>query len=89
MQGIKETKEALLALVLLGAFVAERAKDGLDLSDAVAVAQKLAGDPEFMAKVKAGIDGIGAVPAEIKDLTFAEILELAGVLPELLSAFKK
>lgn len=86
---IKETKEAILGVVALGAFVALRAKDGLQLDDAVALVGKLTSDPEFMAKLKSAIDGIDKVPAEVKDLQFAEIIELAALLPEILSAFKQ
>ena len=85
---IKETKEAIIALTLLGKFVADRAKDGLQLDDAVALAAKLASDPDFLAKVKLGIDGAEKIPAEIKDMSFAEVLELAGLIPEMLTILK-
>ena len=39
MSDVKETKEALIALVVLGKAIAELAKDGLDLSDAMALLQ--------------------------------------------------
>lgn len=87
-QGIKETKEALLALVLLGKFVADRAKDGLAIDDAVALAQKLS-DPAFVDVLKAAVEGVDKVAAEVKDLSFAEVLELAGVLPEILKILGK
>lgn len=86
--GVKETKEALLALVLLGKFVADRLKDGAQIDDALALGQKLL-DEEFKSKVMAGVDGIDKVPAEIKDLKLAEIFELAQVIPELLAILQK
>jgi len=46
MEGIKETKEALIALTLLGKFVAVQLKDGVDYSDLLAVVAKLS-DPVF------------------------------------------
>ena len=89
VHGIKETKEALLGVVALGAFVMERAKDGVKLDDAMALAAKLVSDPEFTNKLKLAIDGSDKIPAEVGELSFAEIIELAKVLPELLSVFKK
>lgn len=86
--GVKETKEAILALVILGKFVADRAKDGVQLDDALALAQKFAADEAFKAKVMAGVEGLDKIPAEVKDLKLAELLELAQVLPEVLAALK-
>ncbi len=86
--GVKETKEAILALVILGKFVAERLKDGAQLDDALALGTKLVGDAEFKAVVLAGVEGIDKVPAEIKDLSMVDALELAQVLPQILAALK-
>jgi len=86
--GVKETKEAILAMVVLGKFVADRLKDGAQLDDALALGSKLIGDAEFKNVVMAGIEGIDKVPAEIKDLTIVEALELAQLLPQILTALK-
>jgi len=86
--GIKETKEALIGAMALGVFVAARLKDGAQLDDALALGQKFVGDADFKAKVMAAIEGIDKVPAEVKDISFAEVLELAQVMPELLAAIK-
>lgn len=86
--GVKETKEAILAMVVLGKFVAERLKDGAQLDDALALGTKLIGDAAFKEKVMAGIAGIDKVPAEIKDISMVEAIELAQVLPEILAALK-
>lgn len=86
--GVKETKEALVAFAVLGAFVAARLKDGAQLDDALALGQKLIGDAEFKGKVMAGIEGIDKVPSEVKDLQLSEVLEIAQVIPELLVAIK-
>jgi hypothetical protein len=88
MEGIKETKEALLAVVVLGAFVAERAKDGLKLDDLSALVTKFVTDPEFKTKLEMGVQGIDKVPAEVKDMTFVEVLELAQIIPDILEIFK-
>lgn len=87
--GIKETKEACEALIKLGTFVAIRAKGGLDMADMTALLEKLK-DEEFMAVVKAGVEGIDKVDDEVKDMNMAEGLELAGfVVPKLLSAIQE
>lgn len=87
-QGVKETKEAILALVILGKFVADRLKDGVQLDDAVALGAKLMGDADFKAKVMAGIDGIEKVPAEVGEIDLADLLELSKVIPDILVAIQ-
>ena len=86
--GVKETKEAILALVILGKFVADKAKDGLDFSDVMALGQKLM-DEEFKAKVMAGVHGMELITAEIQDLKMAELFELAQFIPEVLAEIQK
>jgi hypothetical protein len=86
--GVKELKEAILGLVVLGKAVAVLAKDGVDLSDAVALGQKFAADPAFKDKVLEAVKGIDQVPAEVKDLTLAEGLELAALIPQIIDALK-
>lgn len=83
VKGIQETKEAILALVVLGKFVADRLKDGIGMDDAMALGQKLL-DESFKAKVMAGINGADQVPAEIKDISMVEMLELAKLIPDIL-----
>jgi hypothetical protein len=85
---VKETKEAILALVVLGAFVADRLKDGVQLDDAMALGGKLASDPEFKAKVMAGIDGMDKVPDEVSEIDLQDLIELAKVIPDVLAAMK-
>ena len=82
MSGIMETKETLLALLTLGKFVALRAKDGLDLGDAVALVEKFVLDAEFKSVLEAGVKGLDAIPAELKDIEAGEALELAALLIE-------
>lgn len=89
VKGIKETQEAIVALVTLGKFVADRLKDGIQLDDALALGEKLVLDADFKKIVTDGITGIDQVPAEVQDLSFAEIIELAKVLPELIAIFQK
>jgi hypothetical protein len=86
MTDVKETKQALVALVLLGKAVAAAAKDGLDLSDAVALGSKLVSDEKFREALVEGVKGIDQVPAELKDIAASEALELLGAVYEALKA---
>lgn len=87
--GVKETKEALLAIVILGAEIAKVAKDGLSFADLAVLFADYQNDPSMKAKLQAGVDGIGKVGDELKDLSFAEVIELASVIPEILAILKK
>lgn len=87
-EGVKETKEAIKALVILGKFVALRAKDGIDLEDLSALVTKIVSDSEFKNALAAGISGLDKVPAEIGDLDFNEVLDLATLIPDVLSIIK-
>lgn len=79
MTEVKETKELLVALVKLGKLAAKQLGDGVDLSDAVALAKALA-DEEFRKAILDGFVGIQDVPAELKDVDAAEAIALIGVL---------
>jgi len=84
MTDVAQTKQALVALVLLGKTIAAAAKDGLDLSDAVALGSKLVSDEKFRDALLEGVKGIDQVPAELKDITASEALELLGAVYEAL-----
>ena len=86
MTDVKETKQALVALVVLGKAVASLAKDGLDLGDAVALGSKLVSDDKFRTALVEGVKGIDQVPAELKDIAASEALELLGAVYEALKA---
>ena len=86
MTDVAQTKQALVALVLLGKAVAVAAKDGLDLSDAVALGSKLVSDEKFREALVEGVKGIDQVPAELKDIAASEALELLGAVYEALKA---
>ena len=86
MTDVKETKQTLVALVLLGKTIALAAKDGLDLSDAVALGSKLVSDEKFREALVEGVKGIDQVPAELKDIAASEALELLGAVYEALKA---
>jgi hypothetical protein len=86
MSDVKETKEALIALVVLGKAIAELAKDGLDLSDAMALGSKLVSDDKFRTTLVDGASGLDKLGPELKDLAASEALELLGALYEALKA---
>ena len=86
MTDVAQTKQALVALVLLGKTIALAAKDGLDLSDAVALGSKLVSDEKFREALVEGVKGLDQVPAELKDIAASEALELLGAVYEALKA---
>jgi len=79
MTDVKESKELLIALVKLGKLAAKQLGDGVDLSDAVAIAKALA-DEEFRKALIDGFSGLSSVPAELKDIDAAEAVALIGAL---------
>ena len=77
LHGTKETKELLVGVNELSLFLVSRLKDGVDVSDAAAVIEKLASDPAFVDVLKSAVEGVKAVGAEVGDLSVAEGMELA------------
>lgn len=77
---VKESREALVALVILAKAVAGVAKDGLDLSDALALGTKFVADDKFRAALVEGIKGLEKIGPELKDLAASEALELLGAI---------
>lgn len=89
-KGIKETKEAAVAVLKIAGVVADVLKDGAQLKDFETVYQKLTQDEAFKAAVKAGYEGIGEVSAELKDLSILEGVELVSALtPDVLEVVGK
>lgn len=86
---MKESKEAIIALVLLGKLVSDRVKDGVDLSDAMAIGQALLVDGEFKSKIEAGYKDADKIKEEFKDFNLAKAIELVGVLPEVAVILQK
>jgi hypothetical protein len=86
MTDVAQTKQVLVALVLLGKTIAAAAKDGLDLADAVALGSKLVSDEKFREALVEGVKGIDQVPVELKDIAASEALELLGAVYEALKA---
>lgn len=76
-RGTKEIVELLRAAQALAVLVHRAQRGG---GSAAEIGQRIAGEllasPQTVAALKAAADGIGDVPAEAKDLSFAEALEL-------------
>lgn len=85
---MKETKELLLALALLGKLVASRLKDGVQLDDAIAVGTALLTDPKLKASLEAAMKDFDKIDDEFKDFNLAKGLELLQVLPEMIAALE-
>lgn len=86
MTDVKETKEALVGMLKLGKAVAALAKDGLDLSDALALGSKFVTDTAFRDAVVEGVKGAEKIPAELKDIAASEAVE---ILEELIKEWRK
>jgi hypothetical protein len=79
---VKNTKEVVVALVKLGKEIAKASKDGLDVKDVAAVGMKIATDEAFRGAFIAAFEGAASIPAEVKDISATEALELAIALIE-------
>lgn len=80
MSDVKESKEAILAVVSLGKYVSSLAADGLDLSDLGSLVAKFVGDAKFREALEAGVKGIDKVPEELKELDGSEAVELVAAI---------
>lgn len=84
MSGINESKEAILAFVVLGKYVSSLAADGLDLSDLGSLISKFVADENFRKLLEAGVAGLSEVPEELKDIDGAEAVELIAAVVDAL-----
>lgn len=92
MAGIKETNEILIAANEIGVLAVKRLKDGFGFDDFQAFYNAFVNDAEFKAKLEAGFNGMGEVPAEIKDIDFVEggqlVMTQVSYVPKYLEALK-
>lgn len=80
---MKETKEAVIGLLVVAKIVGEVLKDGPQITDAMVLFAKLQ-EPEIKAKLDAALADINMVEGEVKAAGLADYLDLiVGVLPEL------
>jgi len=91
--GIRETKEMVTALMELSVCLIDVFKDGIQITDAMELWEKIGQDPVMKKKFAAALDGYRSIPAEIKDLDAAEGVELATCLlmyiPKILDSLRK
>ena len=73
---IKETLELLTAMGVAAALIKKIAKDGITASDLI----HLKAVADSFPVMSAGIEGIGEVPAELKDLDQTEVFSIMGEL---------
>jgi len=90
---VKETKELLVGLNHLSLMLVKHLKDGFQLGkDSVAIVSELMTNKELKTALSEAANGVSKVPAEIKDMSLAEGMELVMVqvdfVPKLLEAMK-
>jgi len=83
MEQMKNTKEAIIALLILGKFVADRVKDGVQLEDALALGQALMVEGEFKTLVQAGYADMDKIGEEFSDFNLTKGLELVQIIPKM------
>ena len=91
--GIKETEEALEAVMEIAVFMAERLSDGIGADDAVAFFGLVTTDSEFKAIIAKAYEGRKLIKEEVKDIDLAEGIVLGqkvlAFVPRLIKALKK
>lgn len=91
--GIKETKELVIGVNELAVELVKHLKDGVQVTDALAILDTLKTNEDFKAKLAAAYENVQAVPAEVKDISLVEGMELvmaqAAYLPKIIEAAKK
>lgn len=91
--GIKETKEALIGVNEVSLCLAEKFKDGVQVTDFTEFYAKVTSDADFKAKVQAAYENYKAIPDEAKDIDAGEGIELAVVqldyAPKFVALFTK
>ena len=92
MHGIKETEEALEAILLLGLMFWKSFHDGFQVDDLGALWDTYKHDDDFNEAMGNAFDGYKNIPAEVKDLQLDEAIALSAVmmkyLPKYLNAIK-
>lgn len=88
-EDVKNTKEMMLAFLKIAALLAANFKDGLQAADFVFVAQKIFQDEELKFALLSAYNDAGKIPAEVKDLSASEAIELlVAATPELTKLIK-
>jgi urease gamma subunit len=85
---MKETKELVIALALVGKLVVDRTKDGVDLADALAVGQALLADGALKDAVAAAVKDADKIDDEFKDFDLSKAMDLLSVVPQIVAIIK-
>lgn len=89
---MKELNEAFCGLAELGLVVVAEVKDGLQISDVLAIMNKVKSSPEVSSALVEAVKGIQLVPAEIKGAGISDwfglAITLAKYVPRYLTALK-
>lgn len=84
MSNVKESKEAVVGALKLGAFLYGKFKDGVQGADFLAILAKFENDPEFKQAIMDAYNDAEKIPAEFGAIDLAGGLELtAAVMKEL------
>ena len=78
--GIKETEEALEAVLLLGLMFWKSFHDGFQISDLAVMWDTYKNDENFNEAMQTAFEGYKKIPSEIKDLQLEEAVALSGVM---------
>jgi len=73
----KEIKDILIALGDLGELVVGLAKDGIQASDAIKLVDALIKNPKIIEDIKAAVQGVSGIPAELKEINLVDGVDLA------------
>lgn len=86
---MKETKELVIAFLEIASLLAVEFKDGIQANDFADLYSKISSNEDLKSKLIAAYNDIDKIPAEIKDLTIPESLDLLmAAAPELIGLFK-
>jgi hypothetical protein len=90
MAGIDQTKEAIIGIFALSAFLVDRFNDGVGVDDLAATYSKYMTDKVFQDKLKKAADHYKEIPEELKDMKFDEMVAMSVLLvPEVLAVIAK
>ena len=93
MEGIKEVKELIEAVMEVGLVLVEEFSDGVQLSDVWSIISRLKDSDKYRDSIGRAYDGASKIPAELKDVNGEEAIDLAMTmlpyLPKMLKAAQK
>ena len=91
IEGIEETKQALIGCCEVAKLVIERISDGIQFSDVTEIISTITTNKDFQEKVFNAVQGVSNIQEEVIDIDLKEATELSKVmldyLPEFVGAF--